>query len=84
MNEDLAKRDKARKRTTAKLKQLYALEYGSEYLENMRVEVKVRLSLREKAKNIFKRYSSWTTIGVIANSLPRGLKSVIKGVINGF
>lgn len=68
MNEDLAKRDKARKRTTTKLKQLYALEYGSEYLENMRVE----------------RYSSWTTIGVIANSLPRGLKSVVKGVIHGF
>ena len=57
-----------------------------------REELEERLSLRERVKNIFKKYGFTVTavvlavgtiIGVIINSLTKGLKSVATGVGNG-
>ena len=84
-NEQPSVRERARERITEKREQIDALE-------NEREELEKRLSLREKVKNIFKKYgftvtavflAVGTTIGVIVNSLTKGLKSVATGVGNG-
>ena len=70
---------------TEKLEQIDALE-------NERDELEERVSLREKVKNIFKKYgftvaavflAVGTVIGVIVDSLTKGLKSVATGMGNG-
>ena len=84
-NEQPSERERARERIIEKREQIDALE-------NERDELEERLSLREKVKNIFKKYgftvtavflAVGTTIGVIVNSLTKGLKSVATGVGNG-
>ena len=84
-NEQPSVRERAREKIAEKLEQIDALE-------NEREELKERLSLREKVKNIFKKYgftvtavflAVGTVIGVIVNSLTKGLKSVANGVGNG-
>ena len=84
-NEDQQVRDRARERIADKQGQIDALE-------NEREELEERLPLRERVKNIFKRYgftvtavvlAVGTTIGVIVNSLTKGLKSVAVGIGNG-
>ena len=84
-NEQPSVRERAREKITEKLEQIDALE-------NKRDELEERLSLREKVKNIFKKYgftvtavilAVGTVIGVIINSLTKGLKSVATGVGNG-
>ena len=84
-NEQPSGRERARERIIEKREQIDALE-------NERDEFEKRLSLREKVKNIFKKYgftvtavflAVGTTIGVIVNSLTKGLKSVATGVGNG-
>ena len=66
-----------------------------EEVARLRTQIEERereMPLREKIKNIFKRYgftvgavflAVGTTIGVIVNALTNGLKSVAKGVENG-
>ena len=89
-NEQPSVREIARERITEKREQIDALENERERLEEERLEE--GLTLREKVKNIFKKYgftvtavflAVGTTIGVIVNSLTKGLKSVAKGVGNG-
>ena len=84
-NEQPLVRDRARERITEKLEQIDALE-------NERDELEERVSLREKVKNIFKKYgftitavflAVGTVIGVIVDSLTKGLKTVVTGVGNG-
>jgi hypothetical protein len=74
-----------RMKKTEKRKQIDAVENEREGLEE-------GISLRERVKNIFKKYgftvravilAVGTVIGVIVNSLTKGLKSVAKGVRNG-
>ena len=61
-------------------------------LVKQREHLKKGLSLRERVKEIFKKYgftatavllAGGTTIGVVVSSLTKGLKSVTKGVGNG-
>ena len=84
-NEEPSVRERAREKIAEKLEQIDAIE-------NERDELEERLSLREKVKNIFKKYGFTvaavflavsTVIGVIVNSLTKGLKSVAAGVGNG-
>ena len=84
-NEQPSVRERAREKIAEKLEQIDALE-------NERDELEERVSLREKVKNIFKKYgftvtavflAVGTVIGVIVNSLTKGLKSVATGVGNG-
>ena len=84
-NEQPSVRERAREKIAEKLEQINALE-------NEREELEERLSLREKVKNIFKKYGFTVTavvllvgtvIGVIVSSLTKGLKSVATGVGNG-
>ena len=84
-NEQPSVRERAREKIAEKREQIDALE-------NEREELEERLSLREKVKNIFKKYgftvtavflAVGTVIGVIVNSLTKGLKSVATGVVNG-
>ena len=84
-NEQPSVRERAREKIAEKLEQIDALE-------NEREELEERLSLREKVKNIFKKYgftvtavvlAVGTVIGVIVSSLTKGLKSVATGVGNG-
>ena len=78
-------RERARERIAENQAQIDALE-------NEREELKERLPLRERVKNIFKKYgftvtavvlAVGTTIGVIVNALAKGLRSVATGVGNG-
>ena len=78
-------RDRARERIFEKQEEITLIE-------NEREELEERLSLREIVKNIFKRYgfkvtavllAVGTVIGVIVNSLTKGLKSVATGVGDG-
>ena len=84
-NEQPSVRERAREKIAEKLEQIDAIEDEREELEE-------RLSLREKVKNIFKKYgftvaavflAVGTVIGVIVNSLTKGLKTVAAGVGNG-
>ena len=84
-NEDQQVRDRARERIADKQEQIDALE-------NEREELEEGLSLRERVKNVFKKYGFTVTavvlavgtpIGVIVNSLTKGLKSVAVGIGNG-
>ena len=84
-NVELSIRERAREKIAEKLEQIDAIE-------NEREELEERLSLREKVKNIFKKYgftvaavflAVGTVIGVIVNSLTKGLKTVATGVGNG-
>ena len=84
-NEQPSVRERAREKIAEKLEQINALE-------NERDELEERLSLREKVKNIFKKYgftvtavflAVGTVIGVIVDSLTKGLKTVATGVGNG-
>ena len=84
-NEQPSIRERAREKIAEKLEQIDALE-------NERDELEERVSLREKVKNIFKKYgftvaavflAVGTVIGVIVNSLTKGLKTVAAGVGNG-
>ena len=84
-NEQPSVRERAREKIAEKLEQIDALE-------NERDELEERVSLREKVKNIFKKYgftvtavflAVGTVIGVIVDSLTKGLKSVATGVGNG-
>ena len=84
-NEQPSVRERAREKINEKLEQINALE-------NERDELEERVSLREKVKNIFKKYgftvtavflAVGTVIGVIVNSLTKGLKTVATGVGNG-
>ena len=84
-NEQPSIRERAQEKIAEKLEQIDALE-------NERDELEERVSLREKVKNIFKKYgftvtavflAVGTVIGVIVDSLTKGLKSVATGVGNG-
>ena len=84
-NEQPSVRERAREKIAEKLEQIDALE-------NEKDELEERVSLREKVKNIFKKYgftvaavflAVGTVIGVIVNSLTKGLKTVATGVGNG-
>ena len=84
-NEQPSVRERAREKIAEKREQIDALE-------NEREELEERVSLREKVKNIFKKYgftvtavflAVGTVIGVIVNSLTKGLKTVVTGVGNG-
>ena len=84
-NEQPSVRERAREKIAEKLEQIDAIE-------NERDELEERVSLREKVKNIFKKYgftvaavflAVGTVIGVIVNSLTKGLKTVATGVGNG-
>ena len=84
-NEQPSVRKRARDKIAEKLEQIDAPE-------NERDELEERVSLREKVKNIFKKYgftvtavflAVGTVIGVIVNSLTKGLKTVATGVGNG-
>ena len=84
-NEQPSVRERAREKIAEKLEQIDALE-------NEREELEERVSLREKVKNIFKKYgftvtavflAVGTVIGVIVNSLTKGPKTVATGVGNG-
>ena len=84
-NEQPSVRERGREKIAEKLEQIDALE-------NDREELEERVSLREKVKNIFKKYgftvtavflAVGTVIGVIVDSLTKGLKSVATGVGNG-
>ena len=84
-NEQPSVRERAREKIAEKLEQIDALE-------NEREELEERVSLREKVKNIFKKYgftvtavvlAVGTVIGVIVSSLTKGLKTVATGVGNG-
>ena len=82
-NEQPSVRERAREKIAEKLEQIDALE-------NERDELEERLG--EKVKNIFKKYgftvtavflAVGTVIGVIVDSLTKGLKPVATGVGNG-
>ena len=84
-NVELSIRERAREKIAEKLEQIDAIE-------NERDELEERVSLREKVKNIFKKYGFTvaavvlavsTVIGVIVSSLTKGLKTVATGVGNG-
>ena len=84
-NEQPSVRERAREKIAEKLEQIDALE-------NEREELEERVLLREKVKNIFKKYgftvtavflAVGTVIGVIVDSLTKGLKTVANGVGNG-
>ena len=84
-NEEPTVRERAREKIAEKLEQIDAIE-------NERDELEERVSLREKVKNIFKKYgftvtavflAVGTVIGVIVDSLTKGLKTVATGVGNG-
>ena len=84
-NEQPSVRERAREKIAEKLEQIDALE-------NEREELEERVSLREKVKNIFKKYGFTvaavflvvgTVVGVIIDSLTKGLKTVATGVGNG-
>ena len=84
-NEHPSEREKTRERKTEKREQIDALE-------NEREELEESASPRERVKYIFKKYgftvaavllAVGTVIGVIIYSLPKGFKSVAKGVGNG-
>ena len=84
-NVEPSERERAREKIAEKLEQIDAIE-------NERDELEERVSLREKVKNIFKKYgftvaavflAVGTVIGVIVNSLTKGLKTVAAGVGNG-
>ena len=84
-NEQPSVRERAREKIAEKLEHIDAIE-------NERDELEERVSLREKVKNIFKKYgftvaavflAVGTVIGVIVNSLTKGLKTVAAGVGNG-
>ena len=84
-NEQPSVRERAREKIAEKLEQIDAIE-------NERDEMEERVSLREKVKNIFKKYgftvaavflAVGTVIGVIVDSLTKGLKTVAAGVGNG-
>ena len=84
-NEQPSVRERAQEKIAEKLEQIDALE-------NERDELEERVSLREKVKNIFKKYeftvaavflAVGTVIGVIVDSLTKGLKTVATGVGNG-
>ena len=84
-NEEPSVRERAREKIAEKLEQIDAIE-------NERDEIEERVSLREKVKNIFKKYgftvtavflAVGTVIGVIVDSLTKGLKTVATGVGNG-
>ena len=84
-NEQPSERERARERIAEKIEQIDALE-------NERDKLEERVSLREKVKNIFKKYgftvtavflAVGTVIGVIVDSLTKGLKTVATGVGNG-
>ena len=84
-NEQPSIRERAREKIAEKLEQIDALE-------NKRDELEERVSLRENVKNIFKKHgftvaavflAVGTVIGVIVNSLTKGLKTVATGVGNG-
>ena len=84
-HEEQQVRDRVRERIADNQEQIDALE-------NERGELEERLPLRERLNNIFKKYgftvtvvvlAVGTTIGVIVNSLTKGLKSVATGVRNG-
>ena len=84
-NEEPSVRERAREKIAEKLEQIDAIE-------NERDELEERVSLREKVKNIFKKYgftatavflAVGTVIGVTVSSLTKGLKSVANGVGNG-
>ena len=84
-NEHPPERERARERITEKREHIDALENEREKLEEAS-------SLRERVKNIFKKdgftvaavlLALGAVIGVIVNSLSKGLKSVAKGVGNG-
>ena len=84
-NEQPSVRERARVKIAEKLEQIDALE-------NEREELEEGVSLKEKVKNIFKKYGFTVTavvlavstvIGVIVDSLTKGLKTVATGVGNG-
>ena len=84
-NEQPSVRERAREKIAEKLEQIDAIE-------NERDEIEERVSLREKVKNIFKKHgftvaavflAVGTVIGVIVDSLIKGLKTVAAGVGNG-
>ena len=84
-NEQPLVRARARAKIEEKLEQINALE-------DERDELEERVSLREKVMNIFKKYGFTVAavflavgrvIGVIVNSLTKGLKTVATGVGNG-
>ena len=84
-NEQPSVRERARVKIAEKLEQINALE-------NERDELEERVSLKEKVKNIFKKYgftvtavflAVGTVIGVIVDSLTKGLNTVAAGVGNG-
>ena len=84
-NKEQQVRERARERIAEKQEQIGALE-------NEREELEEKFPLRERVKNIFKKYGVTVTavglavemtIGVIVNSLTKGLKSVATGVENG-
>ena len=84
-HEEQQVRDRVRERIADNQEQIDALE-------NERGELEERLPLRERLNNIFKKYgftvtvvvlAVGTTIGVIVNSLTKGLKSVATGIRNG-
>ena len=82
-NEQPSVWERAREKIAEKREQIDALE-------NEREELEERLSLREKVKNIFKKYGFTVTAVFLAvrtvkgvNSLTKGLKSVANGVGNG-
>ena len=84
-NEEPSVKERAREKIAEKLEQIDAIE-------NERDEIEERVSLREKVKNIFKKYgftvaavflAVGTVIGVIVDSLTKELKTVATGVGNG-
>ena len=84
-NEQPSVRERVREKIAEKLEQIDALK-------NERDELEERVSLREKVKNIFKKYeftvtavflAVGTVIGVVVDSLTKGLKTVATGVGNG-
>ena len=84
-NQQPSVRERARVKIAEKLEQIDALE-------NEREELEEGVSLREKVKNIFKKYGFTVTAavlavstvtGVIVSSLTKGLKTVATGVGNG-
>ena len=87
-NEQPSVRERTREKIAEKLEQINALENERDELEGGGGGV----ALREKVKNIFKKYgfttaavclAVGTVIGVILDSLTKGLKSVATGVGNG-
>ena len=84
-NEETAVRERAREKIRENTEKKTQLVKEREQLMD-------RLSLRERVKEIFKKYgftvtavllAVGTTIGVVVSSLTKGLKSVAKGVGNG-